>query len=104
MKCVTVLYPYVEGKRFDYDHYKNVHAPLVEDVLGEALKKFEVRKGVSAADGSAPPYRLVVSIYYEDEALYQKKVGARQDELIADVAKFTEVMPVMQIDEVFYPA
>ncbi len=102
MRCITVLYPHANNE-VDFEHYRKVHAPLIVDVLGKALHRLEVRRGVSSPDGSQPPmYAIVVNIWIADDELYETKIAARQQELIDDVKNFTKVMPTMQIDEVFF--
>ena len=104
MKCITVLYPAKDNDAFDFDFYLRRHVPLIKDILGKSLHHLEIRKGVTANDGSsAPTYTCVISIWIADWPAYEKAIAARASELIAEVPLFTKVMPVMQIDEVIYP-
>jgi len=104
MKCINVLYPAKDNDSFDFEFYVRRHVPLIQDILGKSLHRIEVRKGVTANDGSsAPGYTCVISIWIADWPAYEKAIAARASELIAEVPLFTKVMPVMQIDEVIYP-
>ena len=100
MRCITVLYPAKDNEGFDHEFYKKRHAPLIKDILGPALHKIEVRKGVGTNDGSPPQYIAVISIWIADWDAYEKAMVGRTQELIDEVPLFTKQMPQMQIDEV----
>jgi uncharacterized protein (TIGR02118 family) len=104
MKCITVLYPAKDNASFDFQFYLRRHVPLIEDILGKSLHRLEVRRGQPAADGTAPLYTAVISIWIADWAAYEAAMAARAKELIDEVPLFTKVMPIIQTDEVAYPA
>ena len=104
MKCITVLYPAKDNGDFNFDFYFKRHVPLIEDILGESLHRIEVRRGTAAQDGAPATYIAVISIWIADWDAYEKAMAARAQELIDEVPLFTKVMPVIQIDEVLYPA
>jgi uncharacterized protein (TIGR02118 family) len=57
MVKVSVLYPNREGTKFDMAYYLNRHIPMVEQLLGSALKGVSVEQGVSGEEpGSPAPY------------------------------------------------
>ena len=89
---VTVLYPAKDGARFDFDYYKTHHAPMVDEVWKP--QSAEILKGVACAGGSAPPYLLSASFRFASpEALQAAMADPRGAELMADVAKFTDITP-----------
>jgi uncharacterized protein (TIGR02118 family) len=103
MKCITVLYPATDNASFDFQFYLRRHVPLIENILGKSLHNLEVRRGQPAADGTAPLYTAVISIWIADWAAYETAMAARAKELIDEVPLFTKVMPIIQTDEVAYP-
>jgi uncharacterized protein (TIGR02118 family) len=102
MKCITVLYPAKGNEAFDYQFYLQRHVPRIVDILGKSLQRLEVRRGQPAPDGSPPTYAAVISIWIADWDAYGRAMAARAQELIDEVPKFAQAMPVIQTDEVFY--
>jgi uncharacterized protein (TIGR02118 family) len=100
MRCITVLYPNPEGVRFDFDYYTKKHATLITRLYGKGIARYELRKGVSAPDGSRPPYVATVHFWIGSQAEFDAAQGKHAAELIADVPNFTNVQPTIQIDEV----
>ena len=100
MRCITILYPAKDNEGFDFDFYRNRHAPLIKDIMGPSLHKIEIRKGVSDPQNPNPQYIAVISIWVSDWDHYQKAIQERQQELIDEVPLFTKQMPQVQIDEV----
>lgn len=90
---LSVLYPKTEGASFDHDYYKNSHIPLCLKTWG--LESAEVLKGV---DG---PYEAAVNIEFESMEAMGAAMGAEGTaEVMADVANYTTIAPVMQVSEI----
>ena len=103
MRCITVLYPAKDNEGFDHEFYRKRHAPLIKDILGAALHKVEVRKGVEGGGPGQPPtYTAVISIWIADWDAYEKAMATRTQELLDEVPLFTKQMPTIQIDEVLF--
>jgi uncharacterized protein (TIGR02118 family) len=86
---LSVLYPETEGATFDHDYYRDVHIPLC--LKAWQLDAAEVNKGISG------PYVAAVHFLFEssdalDAAMASEGTGA----VIADVANYTTIQPVMQ--------
>ena len=91
---VSVLYPNGEGTTFDHDYYKNSHVPMV--VAAWNPVKAEIDKGL---DGQ--PNAAAVHVYFESmESLGAAMQTPKMGEIMADVANYTNIAPVMQISEV----
>jgi len=92
---------YKHGVRFDESYYTSTHLPLVGAIIGAAVKKIEVVKLSSAGDGSAPPYQVMFSAYFESPAALQGAMQhPRMPEVLADVKKFYDGTPELLIGEV----
>ena len=90
---LTVSYPSTEGATFDHDYYRNKHVPLAVKAWG--LDGAEIDKGV---DG---PYVAAVHFKFESlEALNKAMGGAGTGEVLADVANYTSIAPVLQTSEI----
>jgi uncharacterized protein (TIGR02118 family) len=101
MMLLTVLYPAVDGSRFDADYYVDKHMPLVRDRLGSALKEFRAVSGLSGgAPGSAPTYQFLALLAFESAEAMGAGLGQHGEELFADVPNFTDVQPIVQVSEV----
>ena len=92
---------YKHGVRFDEGYYTSKHLPLVGGIIGAAVKNIEVVKLASAGDGSAPPYQMMFSAYFDSpSALESAMQNPRMPEVLADVQNFYDGMPELLIGEV----
>ncbi len=90
---LSVLYPTTEGATFDHDYYRDKHVPLAVKTWG--LDGAEIDKGI---DG---PYVAAVHFNFESlEALQAAMAGEGTGDVIADVANYTSIAPVMQTSEI----
>jgi uncharacterized protein (TIGR02118 family) len=98
---VTVMYPYSEGARFDHDYYRDRHMPLVKSRLGSACAYYAVDKGVSGrAPGSPPAYVAMCAFFCDSIEAYEAALGPHRPEIVADIANYTDIAPVVQVSEV----
>lgn len=99
MVVFTVLYPARDGATFDHAYYDATHIPLVKDAFTPTgLTGVQVLKGLSAGDGGAAPYLVIVNLIFRDAAALQASLGGpRAPEVLADVARFTDIQPVTQV-------
>ena len=100
MRCITILYPAKDNDGFDFEFYKNRHAPLIKDIMGDSCAGVEVRRGTNIQTGVDPQYIATITIWVADWAKYEERIAKRQQELIDEVPLFTKQMPQVQIDEV----
>ena len=90
---LSVFYPKTEGATFDHDYYRDHHVPLAVKTWG--LDSAQIDKGV---DG---PY--VAAVHFEFDSL--EAVGAAMaaegtGAVLADVANYTTIAPVIQTSEI----
>lgn len=99
MIVVSVLYPSSDGAKFDQAYYDATHIPLVKEAFGPTgLKDVLVFKGLPGGDGAPPPYVAMAHLMFEDVAALGASMGGpRAAEVMADVAKFTNITPVSQV-------
>jgi uncharacterized protein (TIGR02118 family) len=90
---LSVLYPATEGATFDHDYYRDKHVPLAVRTWG--LDGAEIDKGV---DG---PYVAAVHFRFKSaEALQEAMVAEGTGDVLADVANYTSIAPVLQTSEI----
>ena len=98
---VTILYPNSEGGTFDMDYYSNKHMPMVADLLGESLKKFEIDIGIS---GRTPedelPFLAIGYLYFDKLSDYRESFGPNAEKIVNDIPNYTNIQPILQISEV----
>ena len=90
---VSVFYPSSEGSTFDHDYYREKHVPLAMKAWG--LSKAEIDKGV---DG---PYVAAVHFEFDSmDALGAAMASEGTADVMADVANYTNITPVLQTSEI----
>ncbi|HEX4856988.1 MAG TPA: EthD family reductase [Limnobacter sp.] len=98
---VSVFYPNKAGAQFNHEYYKNTHMPLVKSRMGAALKYYTVEKGLAGgAPGEGPTYVAMCHLLCDSVESFQAAFGPHAGEILADVANYTDIQPVMQISEV----
>ena len=98
---VTVLYPNKAGSRFDHGYYKDKHMPLVKARMGAACKFYTVDKGLGGErPGDPPPYVAMCHIFCDSVEAFGAAFGPHADEIVADIANYTDLAPIVQMSEV----
>ena len=97
----SVMYPNKPGARFDHDYYRDKHMPLVKCRMGDYCQSYTIDRGLAGgAPGAPATYVAMCHIYCESVEAFQKGFGPNAKEIMADVANYTDLMPVLQISEV----
>jgi uncharacterized protein (TIGR02118 family) len=98
---VTILYPNKPGSHFDVDYYLNVHMPMAIRVLGSTLKAVSVEIGVSGTmPADPPPFAAMVGFTCESVLAFNRAMMRGGEELRADIPKYTDIEPIIQIGEI----
>ena len=98
---VSVMYPNIPGNRFDHAYYRDTHMPLVKSRMGDACRFYTVDKGLAGGTpGSSAPYVGMCHIFSDSVEQFQAGFGPHAKEIMADIANYTDLTPVMQISEV----
>ena len=100
MPTVTVLYPHEEGGSFNFDYYQNTHLPLVErHWSGAGMTEIEALRGLGSPGGGGPPFVAITLIRFDTmENFHAAMGGANTAEIMADIANFTSVQPIVQVN------
>ena len=98
---VSVMYPNTVGARFDHTYYRDKHMPLVKGLMGDTCLFYTVDRGLAGgAPGEAAPYVGMCHIFSDSVETFQAGFGPHAKEIMADIANYTDLAPVMQISEV----
>ena len=90
---LSVLYPATDGATFDHDYYRDSHVPLAVKAWG--LDGAAIDKGI---DG---PYVAAVHFTFESMDALGAAMGSEgTGEVMADVANYTTITPVLQTSEI----
>jgi len=96
---VHVMYPSQDGGTFDYDYYLKTHIPMVQDLVGKALKEVRIYKGGPGPDGSPAGVVTFASLFFDSVDAFGEAFGPHAEQIMGDVPNFTNIQPVVQIDE-----
>jgi uncharacterized protein (TIGR02118 family) len=100
MYVLTITYPKSAGASFDFDYFREKHLPEV----GKAFQPFglgyaAVLRGEESLGGGDPAYFVTVILSFATEQGARDAVASEAAKaLSADVANFTTVKPVMQLN------
>ena len=99
---ISFYYPNSQNAKFDHDYFVNKHMPLAIDrqrTLG--LLQFDIEKGIAGGTPDAiTPYIAIGHIYFDSLEAFQNSMSKVGEELMADVANFTDIEPIVQISEI----
>jgi len=103
MVKISILYPNKPGSRFDFPYYTEKHMPRSIELLGAhaGFKGVSVERGVAgAAPGSAPEYIAMCHFNFSSATEFLEAFMPHVSELQGDIPNYTDVQPVIQINEV----
>jgi uncharacterized protein (TIGR02118 family) len=90
---LSVFYPTTEGATFDHDYYRNHHVPLAVKTWG--LEGAEIDRGING------PYVAAVHFSFPSEDAVQKALASEgTGAVLADVANYTTITPILQTSEI----
>jgi uncharacterized protein (TIGR02118 family) len=98
---IAAIYARLAGTRFDLDYYIHTHLPAVQKKFGPyGLIKFEVDQPLESPGGGQSPFFAIGYLYFPTLAHFQKAYASVGQEVIADIIKYTDVKPMIQVGEV----
>ena len=98
--CLAVYYPWQADAKFDYDYYRDKHLKMLAELYGKSVGKMQVRKGLRKGDGSSPVFVTALTVEIRSMEAYEAASKEHLPELRADIANFTNIVPVAQIEEI----
>lgn len=103
MLNISSIYPNKEGSRFDFDYYLNVHMPMSIECLSGAkgFRGVSVERGVSVDNPKIESSFVAMCHYYFDSVEYfLRAFEPHAQTLQADITNYTDIEPIIQINEV----
>ena len=95
---LSVMYPKAESLQFDMDYYRGSHIPMMLRLIGESLKGFSIDRAATGSDLPAP-YAEIANLLFEPVETMQAALAEHGPTLTADIPKYTNVQPVIQVSE-----
>lgn len=86
--------------KFDFNYYSTKHIPMVSRLLGANNKKTEIRKGIASPDGSSAAFVCIASIWISSIEEFQATLAKHGAEIMGDIPNYTDIQPIIQVDEV----
>ena len=90
---LSVFYPATEGATFDHDYYRETRVPLCVSTWG--LEGAESDKGLDGPNVAAVHFKFA-----SPEALQAAMASEGTGDVLADVANYTNIAPVLQTSEI----
>lgn len=101
MIVVSVMYPATADARFDIEYYLGKHVALVGERWGKmGMREAKVLRGVGAPEGGAATYSVIALLTFESADALQQAMAQHGKEIVGDIANFTNVTPVIQVNDV----
>ena len=99
---VTVTYFKQAGARFDMDYYMTTHMPMVERLMRpKGMLGWSVDTGVEGIlPAMLPDFQAQAQMIFENLSDFQAALAAESAALLADIPKFTDIQPRIQVSSI----
>ena len=100
---ISSIYPKKEGYRFDFDYYLNKHMPMSIEWLSKAkgFMGVSVERGIEVDEPRIESSYVAMCHYYFDSLKdFMTVFMPHAKELQGDIINYTNIEPVIQINEV----
>jgi uncharacterized protein (TIGR02118 family) len=92
------MYPDAEDATFDMDYYINKHIAMVKEKCAPAIRECTVEQGLAGPEPAR--YKVIARLGVDTMDDFLKYVAPNDPIFAADVPNFTNIRPVIQINEV----
>lgn len=100
---ISSIYPKKEGSEFDYDYYLNTHMPMSIERLSKSkgYKGVSVERGISLeAQNIESSFFAMCHYYFDTLEDFMQAFEPHAEELQNDIKNYTNIIPIIQINEV----
>ena len=100
---ISILYPNQPGSRFDFGYYTHTHMPRSIELLGAhpGFQGISVERGVGGAiPGSEAAYVAMCHFFFSSVDAFMAAFMPNAPELQGDMPNYTDIEPLIQINEV----
>lgn len=86
-------YP-LHAEGFDFDYFRNRHAPMFAEMLGENCQRFEVHRGLATPGAPPPPFLAAAYFWVTSPEAFGAALAQHADALHGDIANFSQTQSV----------
>ena len=98
---VTIMYPNGEDKTFDMDYYRNNHMPMLAELFGSKMIKYEIDQGIGGRTPEDEILFLAIGyLYFHKLTDYQEAFGPNAKQILDDIPNYTNIQPAVQVSQV----
>ena len=98
---VSVMYPNSKQATFDLNYYQNTHMPLVQKLVGDAVKEVAIDSGVAGGmPGTDAPFVAIGHMLFDSIESFQQSFTPHAQEILADIPNYTNTQPQVQISQI----
>ncbi len=98
---VSILYPNRPEARFDFDYYLKRHMPMSLELLGTAIKRVSIERGIEGGErGSRPAFVALCHFVCESREAFEAAFLPNAAVLQGDMPRYTDIEPVIQMSEI----
>jgi uncharacterized protein (TIGR02118 family) len=97
---ITIAYPRIADRAFDHDYFLNRHLPRLFDLVGDAVKRATVERGVDAAPWPAADYEMICSLECETREAFETAFFPYVEDLQDDMEYCGGAPPTIQVSEI----
>jgi uncharacterized protein (TIGR02118 family) len=101
--CLSMIYINGRDVKFNAEHYREQHVPLLRRALGDSIERIELRTAPRPERGSpmpASPVAADISMWIRDIPAFAAATQRSGTEINEDLAKISSSRPVAQYDQV----
>jgi uncharacterized protein (TIGR02118 family) len=93
MFCASVAYP-LESEGFDFNYFRDHHAPMFAEMLGENCVRFEVHRGLASPGAPPPPFVAAAYFWVASPEAFGAALAEHAATLYGDIVNFSQTQPV----------
>lgn len=97
---INILYPNVDGGRFDFDYYLKTHMPMSIRLLGPALKDVAIERGLSGQPETSAAYIAMCHLTFDTIEAFMAAFMPHAETLQGDIPNYTNIQPVIQMSKI----
>ena len=100
---VSIYYANAAENTFDHGYYAQNHMPMLADLFGEKMIRYEIDRGMSGRTSEEVPSFLAVGhLYFLQLSDYQEAFGQHAEQILSDIPNYTNVQPTVQVSQVVH--
>jgi uncharacterized protein (TIGR02118 family) len=93
MYCASVAYP-VDAEGFDFDYFRDSHAPMFANALGSNCVRFEVHRALETPGAPPPPFLAAAYFWVDSAEAFGAALAESGEAVYRDIANFSRTQPV----------